>query len=324
MINENIYSKLTPSAKETLNELSEEYKSSLVEKAFTIAQERDTANKEISLRDILEAKQPLQRDIEKRTYFDNRRKRWTILISFSGAIYAVAGLLIYLFQNKKFSIENDLGLIIAIVGILLSLVAFLYGQLISKSSISTRTFTTAYTTTSDNYEIVKRWHVIENLAKKLMTETDKEMSKSVSFLIRFLSHKIAKNEQEFLKIRELLQLRNKILHEQYNLSDNERKEFLYFADDLIERLELAQTDTDQKENNLKVLNAKYGTPKQSYDATQELNQLIKNNRLEFIINNEIVGDPDHGTMKTMTIVYEINGIKQTKTYNEGEKVVIDG
>jgi hypothetical protein len=52
----------------------------------------------------------------------------------------------------------------------------------------------------DNFEIVKRWQMIESLAKRLMTEEDRQMSTSVSFLIRFLSHKIAKNEDDFLKL----------------------------------------------------------------------------------------------------------------------------
>ena len=101
MINENIYSKLTPSAKEALNELTEDFRDSLIEKAFTIANDRNTANREISLRDILEAQQPSQQTIEKQKYIDYRRRRWTMLISFSGAIYAIAGILLYLFQNKK-------------------------------------------------------------------------------------------------------------------------------------------------------------------------------------------------------------------------------
>jgi uncharacterized protein YutE (UPF0331/DUF86 family) len=250
-----------------------------------------------------------------------------MIISFSGAIYAVAGILIYLYQNKKFSIENDLGLIIAIVGILLSLIAFLYGQLLSKRQFSSNTFTTTTTYSSaDSYEIVKRWQLIETLAKKTMSEDDQKnpMSNSVSFLIRFLSHKVAKNEKEFLKIRELLQLRNKILHEQYKLNDNERLEFLAFADDLIERLELAKSNTHFQKKTLKVVSAAYGTSKTSIDATKELNQLVKNNRLEFIANNEIVGDPEHGTVKQLNITFEINGVKQTKTFNEGDKVVIEG
>ena len=324
MINENIYKKLTPSAKEAINDLTEEFREELLSRAFTIAQERNTASKEISLRDILEAKQPSGKliDKEKNEY---RRKRMTMLLSFSGAIYAVAGIIIYLFQNKKFEIANDLGLIIAIIGILFSLVGYLYGQLLSKRYLFSKSLTTTSTfTNSSDYDIVKRWQIIETLARQLMTEADQKEAKnnSVSFLIRFLSHKVARDEKEFLKIRALLQMRNKILHEEYKVSDVERQQYLNFADDLIQRLENSKDETTSNEKTIAVINAKYGSPKNSFDMTKELNQLISNSRLEFVLNNEIVGDPDPGVVKQLELTYEINRNRQTRTYNEGEKVVI--
>ncbi|MEK7719871.1 MAG: hypothetical protein AAB347_09720 [Bacteroidota bacterium] len=324
MINEKIYSKLTPSAQEALDKMVSEYRDSLLEKAFLLAQERETASKEISLRDILETNQLKHSGIgiEKS---ENRKKRMISLLALSGAVYSVLGILIYLFQNKKFAVETDLGLIIAITGIIISLISFLYGQLISKRYSFTQTTTaTSIYSQSNDYDIVKRWQIIETLAKKFMTEADQKEAKnnSVGFLIRFLSHKVAKDEKEFLKIRELLQMRNKILHKQYNMSDNERKEFLELADDLIERLESSKIESNPQEKTLKVNNAKYGSPKNSFDMTKELNQLINNNRLEFVLNNEIVGDPDPGVIKTLEISYEINGERQTRTYNEGAKVVI--
>lgn len=324
MINENIYNKLTPSAKEALSELTEEFREELLLKALTIAQERDTANKEISLRDILEAKQPSGKLLENEKY-EFKRKRMTLLISFSGAVYAIAGILIYLFQNKKFALENDLGLIIAVIGILLSLIGFLYGQIISKRYLFTKTSTTTSTfTRSSDYEIVKRWHIIETLARQFMTEDDQREAKnnSVGFLIRFLSHKVARDEKEFLQIRELLQTRNKILHEEYKLSDVERQRYLDFADALIQRLENSKDEHTSIHKTLKVIKANYGSPKNRFEMTKELNQLISNNRLEFVLNNEIVGDPDPGVVKQLELTYEINGDRQTRTYNEGTKVVI--
>ncbi|MDQ0781344.1 hypothetical protein [Chryseobacterium sp. W4I1] len=244
MNNENINSKLTPSAKEALNELTEDFKENLIEKAYTIAKERNTANREISLRDILEAQQPSQNIIEKQKYTDYRRKRWTMLISFSGAIYAIAGILLYLFQNKKFSIENDLGLIIAVIGILLTLLAFIYGQLINKRQYL---YTTTTTTTNnfseiDSFEIVKRWQIIEQLTVSVMKEKNISDSKSnsVSQVIKYLTENFTKSEVDYLNIKQLLQSRNKILHEGYSLSDAEKKKYIEIADNLIEKLEHAK------------------------------------------------------------------------------------
>ena len=242
MNNDNIYSKLTPSAKEALNELTEDFKNILIEKAYTIATERNTANREISLRDILEAQQPSQQTIEKQKYFDYRRKRWTMLISFSGAIYAIAGILLYLFQNKKFSIENDLGLVIAIIGVLLTLLAFLYGQLLSNRQYLSSQKSINQFTEIDSYDIVKRWQIIEQLTVSIMKEKNISDSKSnsVNQVIKYLTDNFTNSETEYLNIKQLLQSRNKILHEGYNLNDTEKKKYVEIADTLIEKLENAK------------------------------------------------------------------------------------
>ncbi len=320
MINENIYDKLTPSAKEALGELTEKFREDLLSKALDNAQKRDTANKEISLRDILDAKQ-LFGKLEEKEKYEFKIKRKTLLISISGAVYAIAGILIYLFQNNRFTLENDLGLIIAVIGILLSLISFLYGQINFKKDLFTTTSTFKSTT---DYEIVNRWQIIETLAKQLMTDDDQREAKnnSVGFLIRFLSHKVAEDKKEFLQIRELLQIRNKILHEDYNLSDVDRKRYLDFADVLIQRLESSKDEHSLNHKTLKVIEAYYGTTKKRLEMTKELNQLISNNRLEFVLNNEIVGDPDLGTVKQLELTFEINGDRQTQIFNEGEKVII--
>lgn len=326
MTEENIYSKLTPSAKDAINELTEEFRKSLIERAFLIAEERETAEKEISLRDVLEAKQPAKSSPQKAEIFRFRKKRYAMLISFSGAIYAVAGIVIYMIQNKKFSIVNDLGLVIAIIGILITLLAYIYNQLLLNRY---QTFTVIESKRAnleiDNFEIVKRWQIIEALARKLMTDNDKDesSSNSVGFLIRFLSHKVALNENEFLKIRELLQMRSRILHENYNPSNVERSNYISFANELINRLETAISHSNQKKQTLKIIKAVYGTEEKTLDATSVINQLVNNNRLEVIVNNELVGDPDYGKVKSLTITYEINGITQTKYFKEGDKAIID-
>lgn len=242
MNNENIYTKLTPSAKEALNELTDDFRNSLMEKAFVIAKERNTANYEISLRDILEAQQPTEKVIEKKNYEDYRRKRWTMLISFSGAIYAIAGILLYLFQNKKFSIENDLGLIVAFIGVLLTLLAYLYGQLLSRRHYITSIETPSTKIEIDNFDIVKRWQIIEQLTMTIMKENNLSENKtnSVNQVIKYLTDNFTKSENEYLRIRQLLLVRNKILHEGHILTDNEKRQYLDIADNLIEELERAK------------------------------------------------------------------------------------
>lgn len=243
MNKELIYSKLTPSAKEAINELTESYKDTLLEKAFTIANERDTASKEISLRDILEAQQTEKFVNDKSKQNDYKRRRWTMLIALSGATYAAAGIIIYLLQNKKFSLDTDLGLIIAIIGILLSLIAFIYGQLISKRQLYVSELKLEMNNPSiDTFDIVKRWQIIEQLTMSIMKSNNKTDTKfnSVNQVIKFLTDNFAKSDEDYLKIRQLLQARNKILHDGYVLTDYERDQYTQIADDIIDKLEKAK------------------------------------------------------------------------------------
>lgn len=165
-----------------------------------------------------------------------------MLISFSGAIYATAGILIYLFQNKKFSIQTDLGLIIAVVGILLTLVAFLYGQFLFKRQFIPHISAGNPYSNIDNYDIVKRWQIIEQLTIAIMKAKNVSDSKSnsVNQVIRYLIDNFTVSEKEFIAIRELLQTRNRILHEGYNLSDGEKRKFVEIANNLIDKLERAK------------------------------------------------------------------------------------
>lgn len=328
-MNKNPYSKLTPSAKNELNKIADEFKNKLLEKAFLIATERNTAGREISLRDILEAQQPSDWLNESFEYYEYKKRRRIIIILISGALYTISGILIYLYQNNLFSIKNEIGLTISLIGIIVSIFAFIYYQF-SMRRISyfnnNTSIQKSYRSPSYNFEIVKRWQMIEELAKSSMSQEEQNSisSNSVSYLIRFLSHKIAKDEDDFQKIRELLQLRNKIVHEQYRPNSKENTEFLNFSEDLINRLENQQKTKSLKKNKLKIIEARYGNPSKYVDATKELQQLVKNNQLEFIVNNDIVGDPDYGTPKHLILIYELGGKKGRDTFNEGTKVILEG
>ena len=85
----NITNKLTSSAQEALNEITEEIKNKIVEQAFENARLKGTSDKEISLSDILNAKEKLFNEKRRRDYYEYRKKRFTYLIGISGLIYAI-------------------------------------------------------------------------------------------------------------------------------------------------------------------------------------------------------------------------------------------
>lgn len=229
--------KLTPSANEALNETMNELHDLLITKANSIAQKGQTADKEISLRDIIEAKESLFKAKIEKEKADYRRKRMMTVISLTGALYSIVGLFIYVYQNQQFTLEKNLGLVVAFSGILIIFVGFAYTQLLSRRYEEKR-LDSEYLTSENEFDIIKRWQIIEKLGSNLMRQkgfTANE-SKSINDILKFLSLKL-KSDKLYMEMRELLSIRNKILHEDYELTKSERQSYLDKADKIIELLE---------------------------------------------------------------------------------------
>jgi|GEM_PF-1907632 len=71
---------------------------------------------------------------------------------------------------------------------------------------------------------------------------------------------------------------------------------------------------------LEIIKATYETSKKNIDITVQLRALIANNELTVIASNEIGGDPDPGTPKTLKIKYEFKGDTKEKIFNEGQVI----
>lgn len=237
----NITNKLTSSAQEALNEITEEIKNKIVEQAFENARLKGTSDKEISLSDILNAKEKLFNEKRRRDYYEYRKKRFTYLIGISGLIYAIIGLFIYVFQNKEFNLSSDIGLIIAAVGITMSIFVIFYQQLLSKRFIipSIKSMTDLNLNIEGNdYDIVKKWQIIEKMARELMVKNgyDENKSNSFSLILNFLDKEIESNEQKN-RLRELLKTRNLILHEDLRLERSVKTSLIKFSDEIIDLLD---------------------------------------------------------------------------------------
>ena len=239
MNNKDLSKYITPAAKEALDNAVEDYKDSILEKAYSNSQESPSGNPEISLRDILEAINNESFKRKRNDYLEYKRKRLISLIALSGAVYSLAGVLIYLFQNKKFTIETDLGLIIAITGIIVSFTAFIYNQYfgIKRRLVSEYKDFKDINNINPDYKIVERWQTIEKLVSKAFDNNNIDARKrSFNMILEYLFG-IIDNQDEKDKIKELLNIRNMILHESYQLSESKRSNILSFADDLITKLE---------------------------------------------------------------------------------------
>jgi len=69
---------------------------------------------------------------------------------------------------------------------------------------------------------------------------------------------------------------------------------------------------------LKIIDAKYYTDSISIDVTTKLQSLVKNNTLETIANNDLIGDPHPGFVKKLTVKYLLGILNYEQTLIEGE------
>jgi hypothetical protein len=237
-MDKNIYNKLTDSAKNALEETSKEFVDMIIEKAYQNASVKNTADKEISLRDIIEAKEEIlykKTDLNKQ---DSRKKRLTLMLSMTGALYSVFGILFYLYQNKNFDTTKDLGLIIAALGILISIVAFYYSQLLTRRKIEIIKDNTVTERDNSEFEIVRRWQTIEKLGTELMLKDgiSDNKARSFNYILNYLSEKLLDNSKTD-NIRKLLMARNQVVHSGINLTKIEIEEMIKTADQIIDELE---------------------------------------------------------------------------------------
>lgn len=237
-MDKHIYNKLTESAKTALEGTTREVTEMILDKAYQNANQKNTADKEISLRDIIEAKEEIlykKVDINKQ---ESRKKRVTLMLSMTGALYSVFGILFYLYQNKSFDTTKDLGLIIAALGILISIVAFYYSQLITRRKVELLKDNTVIERDNSEFEIVRRWQTIEKLGTNLMLRDgiSDDRAKSFNFILKYLSDKLFDNSKTD-ELRKLLMARNQVVHSGIMMSKVEIEEMIKTADEIIDELE---------------------------------------------------------------------------------------
>lgn len=237
-MDKNIYSKLTESAQIALEETRQEVTDMILERAIRKATLKNTADKEISLRDIVEAKEEVLYQKIDTNKQDSKRKRYALMLSMTGAIYAVFGIVFYLYQNKAFDTTKDLGLIIAALGILFSIVAFYYTQLISRRKVELVKDNILIERSNSEFEIVRRWQVIEHLGTELMLKDgiSDNRAKSFNFILTYLADKLL-DQSKINALKKILMTRNQVVHNGVSLSKVEIDEILKAADEIIDELE---------------------------------------------------------------------------------------
>jgi len=67
---------------------------------------------------------------------------------------------------------------------------------------------------------------------------------------------------------------------------------------------------------MKIIKAIYG----SKDVTNQVNALMRNDRLDITAGNSLFGDPAVGTVKHLVVDFEIDGLRYTRSAREGEQM----
>lgn len=238
---------LTKSAKEELETYLAQEKERILNEAYQKASNTRENIEEISLRDILEATDKSRYEADKLKNIEYRRKRVSMLLALSGVMYALVGILMYIYQNSKFEIQQDLGLLIAAVGTLVTFIAFFYNQLslLKSRRESVKRSQSDYSSLTD-FSIVERWAAIEKLTRQIIKKETSENPKSFNQILKYLDSRKMFSESEYHHFRNLLTTRNNILHESTNLSDSKRKELIELADKLIDKLEKEKSTAHNK------------------------------------------------------------------------------
>ncbi|MEJ8843970.1 hypothetical protein WG954_16375 [Lacibacter sp. H375] len=233
-----VYNKLTESARVALDETSNEVVEMILERAYQNASQKNTADKEISLRDIIEAKEEIlykKADLNKQ---ESRKRRMVLTLSMAGALYSMLGILFYLYQNKQFDTTKDVGLLIAALGILVSIASYFYSQLAFKRKVELIKDNTVVEKDNSEFEIVRRWQTIEKLGTELMLKDgiSDNKARSFNYIHNYLSEKLLDNLKSD-SLKRLLLIRNQIVHSSTNLTREEIEEMIKIADQIIDELE---------------------------------------------------------------------------------------
>ncbi len=238
----NISKRLSFSAAEELNSIQSEFKEILLEKADEYSKKSNTKGKEISLSDLIDAKNDILGKKNDDTIELLRIIKNGLRYTYTGILMLIMGgatiiMLKFiqkaplLFDKISITIFFGLGLIFILFGLLgLSIIANK-----KKQEIESQMNKTDYKFLS---KIVTKWNTIENLTSHLMIQNgvSEENSKSIKLIIGQLD-KLLKDDDEKDDLRRLLQMRNKIIHENFTLSTQEEIEMIKIANHILNLIE---------------------------------------------------------------------------------------
>jgi hypothetical protein len=134
------------------------------------------------------------------------------------------------------------------------------------------------------------------------------------------------------RLEELARLRSEVdaLRQQSNEVENLRADTLATHAELKAALQAQRANRmagghdsgDASGGSLQILQAQYGTDSTNLDVSAALNDRIRGGSLKTVAGNGLMGDPDFGQVKNLTIVYSFGGVVTTQQFREGDIVIL--
>lgn len=83
------------------------------------------------------------------------------------------------------------------------------------------------------------------------------------------------------------------------------------------------TQTAAQGRMLHINNAVYGSQGHGKNVTDRLRALVRNNRIDVVVDNDSMGgDPNEHNKKTLKVDYSVGGQRRSKVVNEHDRLVL--
>lgn len=236
MINiEKAKSLLTPSANTVLKEMVEQYEIELLEKAYKESIDSSGIVSEITVKDLLKSS---NYEVNKNTRIESKKSVIINLGISVSLLYSFIGLVFFLYKEygNRFYREGNIGLVLFVAGLFIAIMFFISGNLLK----SMRLYKNSIKSIRENYEIdfIKKWSELEGITRNWLSTKKGESSSNISIreILNLINKEYINTPSDYKKLNNALNYRNKILHENYKVKNDELNHYIIFLDSLIKKI----------------------------------------------------------------------------------------
>ncbi len=240
MKNSELDEKLTPAAKQALDELISDYRNRVLIGAKESASNLTGEAQEISVHDILAS---VNRNQTKRTSSLQRSMEMFFrLYVVLGLIIGSGGVLFFLYQGvfPTLGYEQRLALMLSFGGFMISAISYAFLKLRGSRAATLPDLQEMNESRKAGYSMlfIRRWQDIELAARSLVASRLGESSAKapVSLLISKLRQDEILNADDEARLREFLTLRNKILHQGVEINREQFEQASKDADRILTKM----------------------------------------------------------------------------------------